>query len=64
MSGTHTLAYYENSLITEVKSFMTLPSGNIVIKLFTSAIKNAPNKLECLPFQFSVMYANKAKSLP
>jgi hypothetical protein len=62
--GTHTLAFYENSLITEVKSFITLPPGKIAIKLFTSVIKNAPNELVCLPFQFSVMYANKAKSLP
>jgi hypothetical protein len=62
MPGTHTLAYYENSLITEVKRFITLAPGANIIKLFTSVIKNAPNKLECLPFQSSVMYTIRTEA--
>jgi hypothetical protein len=34
LPGTNTLAYYENPQITDEKSFITLPPGVKVIKLF------------------------------
>jgi hypothetical protein len=36
LTGTNTLAYYENSSITKVKSFITMCSGVNLIKLFTA----------------------------
>jgi len=48
---TNTLAYYKHSLIKAVKSFITLGSGVNVVKLFSSSLKVAPNKLECLSHQ-------------
>ena len=38
LPGTNTLAYYESSKITDVLSFITLPPGPNVIKLFTAVI--------------------------
>ncbi len=38
LSGTNTLAYYENLEITDRKSFITLGSGVKVLKLFSLII--------------------------
>jgi hypothetical protein len=48
LPGPNTLAYYENPYITDVKSFITLDPGVIVIKLFLPELKNVHNKLERL----------------
>jgi hypothetical protein len=46
LPGTNTLAYYENLLITDRKSFITLDPGVNFIKLFPSSLTMRPNKLE------------------
>ncbi len=48
LPGTNTLAYYKNSKITFVKSFLTLGQGVNVTKLFSSSLSKRPNKLERL----------------
>jgi hypothetical protein len=45
--GTDTLAYYENSQITDMKSFITLAPGFNVTKLFYLITDAPKNKLEC-----------------
>ncbi len=45
--GTKTLAYYENSQITGMKSFITLAPGFNVTKLFYFITDAPKNKLEC-----------------
>ncbi len=48
LPGTNTLAQYENSYITAVKSFITLSPGANVIKKFWPKFTNYRTKLECL----------------
>ncbi len=36
--GSNTLAYYENTQITNIKSFITMGQGPKVIELFTAVI--------------------------
>ncbi len=45
--GTNTLAYYENSQITGMKSFITLAQGFNVTNLFFFITDAPKNKLEC-----------------
>ncbi len=44
--GTNTLAHYENSQITDMKSFITLAPGFNVSKLFFFVTDAPKNKLE------------------
>jgi hypothetical protein len=65
LPGTNTLAYYENSLITDRKSFITLGPGGNVIKLFSFITDDARVfVLVGNPFQPSLMIVGEARSLP
>ncbi len=46
--GANTLAYYENSQLTTVNSFITLAPGRIIIKLLRLQFTDVCYKIECL----------------
>jgi hypothetical protein len=46
---THTLAYLASSSATKEKSFITLTSGEKVLKLFFFIAEGGQNKLGCFP---------------
>ncbi len=48
---TNTLAYFENSLITAAKGFITLALGACIIKLITAIIYGFPNNYSVCPWQ-------------
>ncbi len=57
--GTNTLAYYENSLITEEKTFIILGperTNKNLIQLY--------NKPVCLSFASSLIFKSKARAYP
>jgi hypothetical protein len=64
LPGTNTLAYYEKSKLTTVKSFITLAICANVINLFTAII--GPNKLEYLSLVQSslMMFPRTARACP
>jgi hypothetical protein len=68
LPGSNTLTYYENLLITDVKSFMTLTPGANVIKPSMVVIYEFSFKARMFvsgrPFQPSLMFVGKAWSLP
>ncbi len=61
---TNALAYYENQIFTDRKSFKTLAPGLIVIELISSRLMVCQNKLECVSlaifFQASLIIASNA----
>ncbi len=63
MTGTDTLAYYEHSLLTDVKRFITLGPGANVIKLFTSVFFNLRTKLELCENRLGKLVRDKRSSL-
>ncbi len=49
LAGTSTLAYYENSLITNKKSFITLTLGPNVIRLYGCNLRTLTKALMLVP---------------
>jgi hypothetical protein len=58
---TNTLAYHCSKLITTIKCFI-VQSSDVNVDFFTTSLTERPNKLD--PFQPSVMFEGKARSLP
>jgi hypothetical protein len=63
LPGTNTLAYYENSQITSVKSFKVPAPGSNPMKLFT-IFRNKLEYVQSRPLQPSIMFVDKGGAYP